>query len=161
MTAAAGAALLERALATVDVGVTVVDLRLPDQPLVYVNPAFERLSGFPAADVLGRNCRFLQVPDTDPAVVTRIRQAVQAGVECREVLVNRRADGSLWWNECHLNPVTDAQGLVVQYIGIQTDVTARVAAERALAAEEDRRRHCEARIAELDGTLPVEVDAAG
>jgi PAS domain S-box-containing protein len=145
-----GAALLERALGAVGSGVTIVDVRLPDQPLVYVNPAFERLAGFAAADVLGRNCRFLQDPDTDPAAVARIRRAIEAGEECREVLLNRRDDGSTWWNECTLTPVTDATGTVVQYIGIQTDVSARVQAERALATEQDRRRHHEARIAELD-----------
>jgi PAS domain S-box-containing protein len=148
-----GEALLERALAAVGSGVTIVDLLLPDQPLVYVNPAFERLSGFRAAEVLGRNCRFLQDPDTDPAAVARIRQAIAAGEECREVLLNRRADGSTWWNECLLTPVTDATGAVVQYIGIQTDVTARVEAERALATEQDRARDFEVQIAELDTRL--------
>jgi PAS domain S-box-containing protein len=149
-----GEALLDRALAAVGSGITVVDLRLPDQPLVYVNPAFERLSGFSAAEVLGRNCRFLQGRDTDLAAVSRIRRAVAAGQECSEVLLNVRADGSAWWNECTLSPVTDATGAVVQYIGIQTDVSDRVAAERALATERDRSRDFQARLAELD-TRPL------
>ncbi|MGY1855698.1 EAL domain-containing protein [Modestobacter sp. SYSU DS0290] len=144
-------ALLQRALAAVDTGVTVVDLRLPDQPLVYVNPAFARLAGFPAEEVLGRNCRFLQSPDTDPAPVARVRAAIAAGQECREVLLNRRADGSTWWNECHLVPVADPTGAVVQYIGIQADVTARVETERALATERDRSRDLDARLSELLG----------
>ncbi|MQA35440.1 EAL domain-containing protein [Modestobacter roseus] len=142
-------ALLQRALAAVDAGVSVVDLRLPDQPLVYVNPAFARLAGYPVEEVLGRNCRFLQSPDTDPASVARVRSAIAAGEECREVLLNRRADGSTWWNECHLIPVTDQTGAVVQYIGIQADVTARVEAERALATERDRCRDLDARLTEL------------
>ena len=150
-----GEALLERAVAAVGSGVTIVDLRLPDQPLVYVNPAFERLTGHPAAEVLGRNCRFLQTPDTDPAALGRVRRAVAAGEECSEVLLNRRADGSTWWNECSLTPVTDAGGAVVQYIGIQTDVTARVEAQRALAAERDRCRGYEARLAELVPAEPA------
>ena len=145
-----GEVLLQRALAVVGTGVTVVDLRLPDQPLVYVNPAFERLAGHPAADVLGRNCRFLQSPDTDVAAVARMREAIAAGAECREVLLNVRADGSTWWNECHLTPVPDATGTVVQYIGIQTDVTDRVETERALATEQDRCRRYAARLAERD-----------
>jgi len=150
-----GEALLDRALAAVGAGITIVDMRLPDQPLVYVNPAFERLSGFPAAEVLGRNCRFLQGRDTDLAAVGRIRRALAAGQECREVLLNVRADGSTWWNECVLTPVTDATGAVVQYIGVQTDVTDRVAAVRALATEQDRSRDFEARLAELDTGLPA------
>ncbi|WP_299959473.1 EAL domain-containing protein [uncultured Modestobacter sp.] len=145
-----GEALLQRALAAVGTGVTVVDLRLPDQPLVYVNPAFEQLAGYPAAEVLGRNCRFLQSPDTDPAAVARIRAAIADGAEVREVLLNVRADGSTWWNECHLTPVADATGTVVQYIGIQADVTDRVTVERALVTEQDRCRSYAARLAELD-----------
>jgi PAS domain S-box-containing protein len=147
-----GEGLLHRALAVVSTGISIVDLRLPDQPLVYVNPAFERLSGHPAAEVLGRNCRFLQVPDTDPAAVARVREAIAAGEEVREVLLNRRADGSTWWNECHLTPVTDADGRVVQYIGIQADVTARVEAERALTTERERSRRYASELARLGVT---------
>jgi PAS domain S-box-containing protein len=156
-----GEVLLDRALAAVGAGITIVDRRLPDEPLVYVNPAFERLSGFPAAEVLGRNCRFLQGPDTDLAAVGRIRRAIAAGEECREVLLNVRADGSTWWNECSLTPVTDATGAVVQYIGIQTDVSVRVQAERALATEKDRSRDYEARLAELDTQFTVGHDPVG
>jgi PAS domain S-box-containing protein len=145
--------VLSRALAAVDTGVTVVDARLPDQPLVYVNAAFERLCGLPAGEVLGRNCRFLQCPDTDHAAVARLRTAIAAGAEAREVLLNRRADGTTWWNECHLIPVPDATGEVVHYLGIQTDVTAQVETERALAAEQDRRRSSEERLAELGALL--------
>ncbi|MCZ2827348.1 EAL domain-containing protein [Modestobacter sp. VKM Ac-2986] len=148
-----GEGLLHRALAAIDTGVTVVDLRLPDQPLVYVNPAFERMSGHPAAEVLGRNCRFLQLPDTDPAAVGRLRAAIEAGEEVREVLLNGRADGSTWWNECHLTPVTDADGRVTRYIGVQTDVTAQVEAERALVTEQERSRRYELQLARLDARL--------
>jgi len=148
-----GEGLLHRALAAVGTGITIVDLRLPDEPLVYVNPAFERLSGFPGTAVLGRNCRFLQLPDTDPAALARIRAAIGAGREVREVLLNRRADGSTWWNDCHLTPVTDADGRVVQYIGIQADVTARVEAERALTTEQERSRRYEVQLARLAAQL--------
>jgi PAS domain S-box-containing protein len=119
------------------------------------------LSGYPAAEVLGRNCRLLQGPETDLAAVGRIRRAIAAGEECREVLLNVRADGSTWWNECSLTPVTDATGAVVQYIGIQTDVSVRVQAERALATEKDRSRDYEARLAELDTQFTVGHDPVG
>ena len=150
-----GEALLRRALAATSSGVTIVDMRLPDQPLIYVNPAFERLSGMSAQEVLGRNCRFLQGRDTDVAAVARMRAAVDAGAECREVLLNHRADGSVWWNECHLAPVTDERGEVVQYIGVQQDVTERVEAQRALAREQERTRGALARIQELAYTDPL------
>lgn len=150
-----GEALLRRALAATTSGVTIVDMRLPDQPLIYVNQAFERLSGVTAADVLGRNCRFLQGPDTDVAAVSRMRAAVDAGQESVEVLLNHRADGSTWWNECHLAPVVDHRGAVVQYIGVQHDVTERVEAQRALAQEQERTRSALARIQELAYTDPL------
>jgi diguanylate cyclase (GGDEF)-like protein/PAS domain S-box-containing protein len=152
----AGEALLLEALGATPSGVAVADLRLPDQPLVYVNPAFERLAGLPREQLLGRNCRFLQGADTDPAAVARIRAAVDAGEECRETVLNVRGpDRTPWWNELHLAPVRDADGTVVQYIGVQVDVTARVEAERALLQERDRTRAALARIEELAATDPL------
>jgi diguanylate cyclase (GGDEF)-like protein/PAS domain S-box-containing protein len=151
-----GDALLRSALAATTSGVTIVDMRLPDQPLVYVNEAFEQLSGLPRELVLGRNCRFLQSPDTDPAAVARIRAAVDRGEECRETILNLRgADRQPWWNEIHLAPERDADGAVVQYIGVQHDVTAKVEAERALIQERDRNRACLTRIEELAYTDPL------
>src|SRR3954469_8017954 len=149
-------ALLERALQATSSGVTIVDLRLPDQPLVYVNEAFEQLAGFPREEVLGRNCRFLQGPDTDPATIGRMRAAVDRGEEFRATLLNFRGpDRTPWWNEIHLAPVTDADGTVVQYIGVQHDVTARVRAERSLLQERDRNRSYLERIEELAYTDPL------
>ncbi|TYP84654.1 EAL domain-containing protein [Blastococcus xanthinilyticus] len=149
-------ALVRRALEATPSGVCLVDVRLPDQPMVYVNPAFERLAGLSRAELLGRNCRFLQGPDTDPAATARIRAALAAGEECREVLLNHRGpERTPWFNELHLAPVTDASGAVVQYIGVQVDVTDRVLAERALEQERDRARSYLARIEQLTVTDPL------
>ncbi|HEY4625891.1 MAG TPA: EAL domain-containing protein [Blastococcus sp.] len=149
-------ALLRRALAATTTGVTIADMRRPDQPLVYVNEAFERLAGLPREQMLGRNCRFLQGPDSDPAAVARIRAAVDRGEECRETVLNVRGpDREPWWNEVHLSPVLDADGTVVHYIGVQHDVTARVEAERALLQERDRNRACLTRIEHLEHTDPL------
>jgi diguanylate cyclase (GGDEF)-like protein/PAS domain S-box-containing protein len=148
--------LLRRALAATTSGVTISDLRQPDQPLVFVNDAFEQLAGLARDDVLGRNCRFLQGPDTDPAAIARIRTAIDRGEECRETVLNHRGpERTPWWNEIHLAPVLDADGTVVQYIGVQHDVTARVEAERALLQERDRNAVCLARIEELAYTDPL------
>ena len=153
-TAAEG--LLHRALAATTSGVVIVDLALPDQPMVYVNRAFEELSGYPREEVLGRNCRFLQTPDTDLAAVARIRAAVDAGQECRETLLNHRGpERTPWWNELHLAPVTDAEGRIVQYIGVQNDVTARVEAQQRLAHEQERTRQYLTRIEQLAWTDPL------
>jgi len=151
-----GDALLRSALAATTSGVTIVDMRLPDQPLVYVNEAFEKLSGLPRELVLGRNCRFLQSPDTDLAAVARMRAAIDRGEACRETIVNLRGpERQPWWNEIHLAPVLAADGTVAQYIGVQHDVTARVEAERALIQERDRNQACLTRIEELAYTDPL------
>jgi diguanylate cyclase (GGDEF)-like protein/PAS domain S-box-containing protein len=148
--------LLHRALSATTSGVTIADMRQPDHPLVFVNAAFEQLSGFRLEDVLGRNCRFLQDADTDLAAVGRIRDAIARGAEVRETLLNVRGpERTPWWNEIHLAPVTDETGAVVQYIGVQNDVTARVEAERALVAERDRARSYLARIEQLAFTDPL------
>ena len=151
-----GEMLLHRALSATSSGITIVDVRRPDQPLVYANAAFADLAGVSLAEIVGRNCRFLQGPDTDRAAVARVRAAIAEGRECRETLLNYRGDDRTpWWNEIYLAPVTDASGRVVQYIGVQNDVTARIEAERALVQERDRARTYLARIEELAYTDPL------
>ncbi len=133
------AQVLRRALAATTNGVAIADVTRPDHPLIYVNTAFERLSGYRAENVLGTNCRILQGPGTDPVAVGRIREAISQGLECRETILNYRADtGESWWNEIYLAPVFDNDGALVQYIGVQNDVTARVRAETELRAEQER-----------------------
>ncbi|WP_432512425.1 diguanylate cyclase domain-containing protein [Kineococcus sp. SYSU DK001] len=145
--------LLPRALAATTSGVAIADMTRPDAPLVYVNAAFEQLSGRSAAEVLGRNCRLLQGPDTDPAVVNEIRSAIAAGREWRGVLVNYRGPRRLrWWNEIHLAPVFDETGRLVQYIGVQLDVSDRVRAQQEAERERSRSRSYLRRIEELAHT---------
>jgi diguanylate cyclase (GGDEF)-like protein/PAS domain S-box-containing protein len=149
-------ALVRRALASTTSGVTITDMTAPDQPIIFVNRAFERLSGLPAAELLGRNCRLLQGIDTDQAAVSRIRAALDAGEECLVQFVNYRGvDQVPWWNELSLSPVRDGSGRVVQYVGVQNDVTKRVEAERALIEERDRARSYLSRIEELAHTDPL------
>ncbi|NAZ87234.1 EAL domain-containing protein [Kineococcus sp. T90] len=145
--------IVHRVLGTTSHGVTISDVTRPDQPLVYVNAAFEQLSGLRAEEALGRNCRFLQGPDTDPAAVSAIRAAIAAGREWRGVLLNHRGpERTPWWNEIRLAPVRDEHGRVVQYVGLQDDVTARVEALRALEVERDRTRAYQRRIEDLART---------
>ena len=127
--------LLLRAVQESVSGVVVADVRQADQPLVYVNPAFEAMTGYSALDVLGSNCRLLQGPDTDPARLRALSQAVQRGEQHQVVLRNYRKDGSGWWNELNLSPVRDQYGQVTHYLGYQHDVTARVEAEERLARQ--------------------------
>ncbi len=149
-------ALLDRALSATTSGVTIADMTLPDQPLIYVNHAFELLSGYRSEELLGRNCRFLQGPESDLGVRARMRAALDSGTEVRETLLNHRGPDRLpWWNELYLAPVTDADGALVQYIGVQNDVTARVEAELALVAERERARSYLAQIEQLAFTDPL------
>ncbi len=144
---------LARALEASTSGITICDARLPDGPLVYVNRAFEDLAGFSREHLVGRNCRFLQGRDSDPAAVARLRQASATGTHAREILLNYRGPSRTpWWNEVVISPVHDAHGALVQFVGVQTDVTARVEAEQALALERDRSASYRGRIETLART---------
>jgi phosphoserine phosphatase RsbU/P len=137
-------ALKDRALAVAAEGITIADARLPDRPLIYVNEGFERATGYSAVDVLGKNCRFLQGPDTDPAAVAEIRAAVADERECLVEILNYRRDGTTFWNRLSITPVRNSRGEVTHYIGVQSDVTARREAEHGLrraneALEQDLR----------------------
>jgi diguanylate cyclase (GGDEF)-like protein/PAS domain S-box-containing protein len=123
--------LRDRALAAATSGVTIADAG-PDHPIVYVNPAFERMTGYRAAEILGTNCRVLQGEGTDPAAAAELRDALREHREAKVTLRNYRRDGTAFWNEVHLSPVRDEDGTVVHYIGVQHDVTARVEAEAEL-----------------------------
>ncbi|WP_298805048.1 SpoIIE family protein phosphatase [uncultured Pseudokineococcus sp.] len=136
---ASGHGLLVAALEAVDQAVCVADVTAPDEPLVYVNPAFTRTTGYPAAEALGRNCRFLQDGLDVGDAPARIRALLGAGASGVVTLPNRRADGAVFSNELSLSPLRDAEGRVTHYVAVQRDVTAQVAAERArdvLSAEQ-------------------------
>ncbi len=125
------------------------DPTAPDQPLVWVNTAFERVTGYRAEDAVGRNCRFLQGADTDPAAVDRIREALRRQEPVTETLLNHRRDGRPFWNRLSLSPLRDATGRVVRYVGVQDDVTAQVDAVRVRDAALVDLRHANAALAEL------------
>jgi diguanylate cyclase (GGDEF)-like protein/PAS domain S-box-containing protein len=131
----------DRALTAATSGVVIADVTAPGLPVAYVNPAFERLTGWSAADIRGRSCNVLQGKDTDRATVHEMRLAIRAGRECRVTVLNYRKDGTPFWCEVHLAPVRDSQGHVVQYVGVQNDVTDRVHAEMELREQRDRANH--------------------
>lgn len=117
--------LRDRALAAITEGICITDPHQPDNPIVYVNSGFERLTGYSAVEVLGRNCRFLQGPESDPAVLDAVRTAICEERECIVELRNYRKDGMPFWNRLSLAPVRNAAGAVVNFIGVQSDVTKR------------------------------------
>ncbi|TLY26086.1 MAG: PAS domain-containing protein [Nitrospirae bacterium] len=122
----------DEAIASVSVGILITDPHQPDNPIIYANPAFERLTGYGAAEVLGRNCRFLQGSGTDPSAVAEIRQALKEERGLRIELLNYRKDGSTFWNELTISPLRDAKGRVTHYVGIINDGTERKGVEQHL-----------------------------
>ncbi|WP_428376360.1 PAS domain-containing protein [Lichenicoccus sp.] len=99
------------------------DPHLPDTPMVAVNPAFAALTRYPMQEIVGRNCRFLQGPRTDPVSPPRIRACLEAGQGCIEWIVNYRRDGSHFYNLLFISPVRDAAGTLLFFFGNQLDIT--------------------------------------
>ena len=122
--------LRDRAMSAAGNGIVIADASLPDCPIVYANPAFLALSGYSEAEVVGFNCRFLQGPETSSETVRQIREAVREQRAIQVMILNYRKSGAPFWNEVTISPVRDAQGAVTHFIGVQTDVTGRIAAER-------------------------------
>jgi len=108
-----------------DSGIVYVDATHPDQPIVRVNPAMLAITGYAEHELLGRNCRFLQGPDTDRAAVARIGAALRSGDPVRCELVNYRKDGTPFWNQLAITPVRDTNGRIIAFAGALTDVTLR------------------------------------
>ncbi|MEX0732768.1 MAG: EAL domain-containing protein [Aquisalimonadaceae bacterium] len=125
--------LRERAVECSRNGMAVVDMGDPEQPLVYVNPAFCLITGYSAEEALGRNCRFLQGGFSDQPGVAVIRRAIEEGCEAETVLRNYRKDGSQFWNELHILPMPDEHGRITHFVGILHDITIRRHYEEELA----------------------------
>jgi PAS domain S-box-containing protein len=137
------AVLRDRAVTATGMSFTITDPRRPDDPLVWVNPSFTTLTGYPADEAVGRNCRFLQGRNTDRAAVGRIREALRQRRPITEVLLNYRRDGTAFWNQVAISPVFDGSGDLVNFVGVQNDVTERISVEQerrsALAEAEEAR----------------------
>jgi PAS domain S-box-containing protein len=101
----------------------VTDPRQPDNPLVSFNDAFCQLTGYAKDELLGRNCRFLQGPDTHPEAVSALRYAVGAGTSGIATLMNYRKDGSAFLSCVQILPVRDEDGRIIFFVGSQFEVT--------------------------------------
>jgi PAS domain S-box-containing protein len=118
-----------RAMDEAQVGISMADAE-GDLPIVYANEGFERVTGYDAAEIVGRNCRFLQGAATDEAAVAELGDAVDAGEAASVELLNYRADDSPFWNEVRLSPIEGPDGDLTHYLGFQTDVTERKRTEQ-------------------------------
>ncbi len=117
-------------------GICVADALLPDQPLTYVNPAFEVMTGYSLEECRGRNCRFLQGDERDQPGLTRIRDALSNRKEITALVRNYKKDGAPFWNEVTISPIRGREGEVTHYVGVQSDVTARVECEATVRQSE-------------------------
>ena len=111
------------AVRTTRMPMVVTDPRQPDNPIVFANDSFCRLTGYARSEIVGRNCRFLQGPETDPAVVAKLRAAVAAAEPIEIDVRNHRKDGEPFWNRLLLAPVRDAAGELAYFFASQVDVT--------------------------------------
>ncbi|WP_435062858.1 PAS domain S-box protein [Halobaculum sp. EA56] len=133
--------LYRRAMDEATVGITISDQTDEEEGLVYANAEFERLTGRGADEILGRNPRFLQTDATDPDAVARLRRAIDAGEEASETVLNRRADGRMWYNALDISPIRGPDGEVTNYLGFQRDVTERVTRSQRLTVLDRVLRH--------------------
>ncbi|HNG74832.1 MAG TPA: PAS domain-containing protein, partial [Candidatus Obscuribacter sp.] len=125
--------LLKRAVESVKNGICITNPRLPDNPIIYVNDAFLSMTGYGRHQVLGRNCRFLQRDDRDQPAIQQIKDAIKDETSITTILRNYRRDGTLFWNELTVSPVHDEKGRLINFVGIQNDISARKEAERRVS----------------------------
>lgn len=148
-----GESALAAAVEASHVCVTIADMTAPGAPLSFANQAFLDTTGYAHDEVLGRNCRFLQGPATDPNAVAAMRASIAAGERLRVELLNYRKDGTAFWNALHLSPVFAPDGTVCAYIGIQNDIT-----ETRAAREADQHRHKIEALGRMAGGLAHELN---
>ncbi len=130
-------------------GIVVAEQEGDDNILIYVNQAFENLSGYASADILYQDCRFLQGDDRDQPGLALIREALKNQQPCRQIIRNYRKDGSLFWNELSITPVFNAGDQLTYYIGIQKDVTAQMLAQEQVKQLEAELAAVKAELASL------------
>lgn len=141
--------LLKQAIDTANDGLVIAEQEGDDTILLYVNEAFERLTGFSEDEILYQDCRFLQGDDRDQEAREVIRSAIDAGKPCRVRLRNYHKDGSLFWNELSITPLFNEEDGITYYIGVQKDVSREVEIERQLVAAQQQIKQLKETIASL------------
>ncbi len=125
--------ILERAISSARNGIVITDPNHFDNPITYVNPSFLEMTGYTREEVIGHNCRFLQGDLRDQEALDQLRAAIRKGESVTVVLRNYRKDHTLFWNELTISPVHDESGKLINFIGVQNDITDRKEAERAVS----------------------------
>jgi len=131
-------AFFKAIIAASSTGIIITDAQGDDNPVIYANPAFEKLTGYPLEEIRGRNCRFLQHGDRNQPEIALIRHCVESAEVCTTTLRNYRSDGSMFWCRMHLFPVRDANGALTRFVAFLEDVSEMVQAQ--LATRDARER---------------------
>jgi len=147
------AQLLQMAINTSNDGIVIAEKEGDqDKILIYVNPAFERLTGYSSEEILYQDCRFLQSGDRDQQALPLIRDALNRDGSCREILRNYRKDGTPFWNELSLSTVKNPADGQTYFVGVQKDVTAQVKAQQRVTQLEAQLAELQAELAALKAT---------
>ncbi|KAM3274239.1 hypothetical protein ACQJBY_043413 [Aegilops geniculata] len=117
---------LATTLERIEKNFVITDPRLPDNPIIFASDSFLQLTEYSREEILGRNCRFLQGPETDRDTVRKIRDAIDNQTEVTVQLINYTKSGKKFWNLFHLQPMRDQKGDVQYFIGVQLDGTEHV-----------------------------------
>lgn len=125
--------ILELAISSARNGIVITDPNQFDNPIIYVNPSFLKMTGFTREEVIGRNCRFLQGDERNQDELRKLRTAIENGESITVVLKNFRKDHSLFWNELTISPVHDETGKLINFIGVQNDISERKEAEKEIS----------------------------
>lgn len=121
--------LKSSALQSASNGIIITDALKKDNPIIYFNAAFQKLTGYSSEEILNHNCRFLQGEDKDQEPLEELRQAIKNGESCQVTVRNYKKDGTLFWNDLYIMPIINNKGVITNFIGIQNDVTHRKNAE--------------------------------
>ena len=145
------AQLLQRMIDASDDGIVVAEQEGEDNILIYVNRAFERMTGYSAAEILYRDCRFLQNEERDSRALSELREAIDNGKPSRQILRNFRKDGTAFWNELSITPVYNEADRLMYYVGIQKDVSEHIAAQHRIVELETRLDEALQQLRRLEG----------
>ncbi len=119
-------------------GVTLADPDQADLPLVYVNKAFENITGYSQEETLGKNCRFLQGTEREQAEIDQLREAIKNKRPVEVTLRNYRKNGELFFNHLVMTPLFDSNGNLLYFLGVQYDQTRQIRADEEIKKLNER-----------------------